>query len=175
MVDDTRLEPAGAGAQRPASAVLSARFARSNRSQVRVRKLTQKEQPPCWVAVLFGGRYKTRTCDLPHVKRMRYQLRQSSISLDRIHPIVTFVKTFLTQRMDPPGKSSKKIICDILQLNTGANTFSGGEREKRGPRLGPRFSCVRNPRADCGGMTLQTSLRTSLWLAKNRARAPGPT
>ena len=28
-----------------------------------------------------GGRYKTRTCDLPHVKRMRYQLRQSSISL----------------------------------------------------------------------------------------------
>lgn len=28
---------------------------------------------------LFGGRYKTRTCDLPHVKRMRYQLRQSSI------------------------------------------------------------------------------------------------
>ena len=27
-----------------------------------------------------GGRYKTRTCDLPHVKRMRYQLRQSSIS-----------------------------------------------------------------------------------------------
>ena len=25
-----------------------------------------------------GGRYKTRTCDLPHVKRMRYQLRQSS-------------------------------------------------------------------------------------------------
>ena len=28
----------------------------------------------------FGGRYKTRTCDLPHVKRMRYQLRQSSIA-----------------------------------------------------------------------------------------------
>ena len=27
----------------------------------------------------FGGRYKTRTCDLPHVKRMRYQLRQSSV------------------------------------------------------------------------------------------------
>ena len=27
----------------------------------------------------YGGRYKTRTCDLPHVKRMRYQLRQSSI------------------------------------------------------------------------------------------------
>ena len=30
---------------------------------------------------LNGGRYKTRTCDLPHVKRMRYQLRQSSGSL----------------------------------------------------------------------------------------------
>ena len=29
----------------------------------------------CGVAVSFGGRYKTRTCDLPHVKRMRYQLR----------------------------------------------------------------------------------------------------
>ena len=28
--------------------------------------------------ILSGGRYKTRTCDLPHVKRMRYQLRQSS-------------------------------------------------------------------------------------------------
>ena len=33
------------------------------------------------VSRLFsGGRYKTRTCDLPHVKRMRYQLRQSSVS-----------------------------------------------------------------------------------------------
>lgn len=31
--------------------------------------------------VCCGGRYKTRTCDLPHVKRMRYQLRQSSNSL----------------------------------------------------------------------------------------------
>ena len=30
LVDDTRLEPAGAGAQRPASAALSARKARSN-------------------------------------------------------------------------------------------------------------------------------------------------
>ena len=30
---------------------------------------------------IYGGRYKTRTCDLPHVKRMRYQLRQSSSSL----------------------------------------------------------------------------------------------
>lgn len=30
-------------------------------------------------SALFGGRYKTRTCDLPHVKRMRYQLRQSSV------------------------------------------------------------------------------------------------
>ena len=30
---------------------------------------------------IHGGRYKTRTCDLPHVKRMRYQLRQSSNSL----------------------------------------------------------------------------------------------
>lgn len=30
------------------------------------------------IAGFCGGRYKTRTCDLPHVKRMRYQLRQSS-------------------------------------------------------------------------------------------------
>ncbi len=42
-----------------------------------------------------GGRYKTRTCDLPHVKRMRYQLRQSSVSLLRIHLLFVFVKHFL--------------------------------------------------------------------------------
>ena len=53
------------------------------------------------MTVCFGGRYKTRTCDLPHVKRMRYQLRQSSISLDRIHPIhpfAAFVKPFLARK-----------------------------------------------------------------------------
>ncbi len=32
------------------------------RSQVRGKPFQQKEQPPCRVAVLFGGRYKTRTC-----------------------------------------------------------------------------------------------------------------
>ena len=35
---------------------------------------------------------------LPHVKRMRYQLRQSSISLDRIHPFAAFVKPFLARK-----------------------------------------------------------------------------
>ena len=39
----------------------------------------QKETAALCATVLFGGRYKTRTCDLPHVKRMRYQLRQSSV------------------------------------------------------------------------------------------------
>ena len=34
--------------------------------------------------IFIGGRYKTRTCDLPHVKRMRYQLRQSSIYRQRL-------------------------------------------------------------------------------------------
>ena len=52
------------------------------RSQVRDVHFQQKQTaiPFGWPFV-FGGRYKTRTCDLPHVKRMRYQLRQSSFSL----------------------------------------------------------------------------------------------
>ena len=65
-----------------------------SRSQVRAASFSKKKQPPYRVTVLFGGRYKTRTCDLPHVKRMRYQLRQSSVSLDRIHPFCGFVKPF---------------------------------------------------------------------------------
>ena len=53
---------------------------------------------PFGMTVCFGGRYKTRTCDLPHVKRMRYQLRQSSISLDRIHLFFRFVKHFREEK-----------------------------------------------------------------------------
>ena len=41
----------------------------------------------------LGGRYKTRTCDLPHVKRMRYQLRQSSVSLLILAHSLSVVKT----------------------------------------------------------------------------------
>ena len=45
------------------------------------RKTTNPNPLPIGIRfgfVVYGGRYKTRTCDLPHVKRMRYQLRQSS-------------------------------------------------------------------------------------------------
>ena len=46
------------------------------------KPLINKENPAVSITtgfILYGGRYKTRTCDLPHVKRMRYQLRQSSV------------------------------------------------------------------------------------------------
>ncbi len=46
------------------------------------KPLINKENPAVSITTgffFYGGRYKTRTCDLPHVKRMRYQLRQSSI------------------------------------------------------------------------------------------------
>lgn len=45
----------------------------------KVQKNTGNRNFQCLFAYKCGGRYKTRTCDLPHVKRMRYQLRQSSI------------------------------------------------------------------------------------------------
>ena len=51
---------------------------------------------------ICGGRYKTRTCDLPHVKRMRYQLRQSSSSLQArgiLHDTAPNVKNFF---LNPP-------------------------------------------------------------------------
>ena len=51
---------------------------------------------------IYGGRYKTRTCDLPHVKRMRYQLRQSSSSLQArgiLHDTAPNVKNFF---LNPP-------------------------------------------------------------------------
>ena len=50
----------------------------------------------------YGGRYKTRTCDLPHVKRMRYQLRQSSLlnsACDILHiwcPVVNYIFKFFS-------------------------------------------------------------------------------
>ena len=82
VVDDTRLELADAAA----GGVHSRRSVRAKpglkRSQVRVRSYEQnKNSAVKRLRSCCGGRYKTRTCDLPHVKRMRYQLRQSSISL----------------------------------------------------------------------------------------------
>ncbi len=35
----------------------------------KTKKMTGSEEP-----VKFGGRYRTRTCDLLHVKQMLYQL-----------------------------------------------------------------------------------------------------
>ena len=46
----------------------------------KVQKNTGNRNFQCLFAYKCGGRYKTRTCDLPHVKRMRYQLRQSSVA-----------------------------------------------------------------------------------------------
>lgn len=50
-----------------------------------------------------GGRYKTRTCDLPHVKRMRYQLRQSSSSAEVILTYRAAVVNFFF-----PGRTKKR-------------------------------------------------------------------
>ena len=48
-------------------------------ARYKIQKSTENRNFQCFSAFKSGGRYKTRTCDLPHVKRMRYQLRQSSI------------------------------------------------------------------------------------------------
>ena len=109
MVDDTRLEPAGAGAsaRRPQS------DPRASRAQIghkfEYTHFQQKEQPPCWVAVLFGGRYKTRTCDLPHVKRMRYQLRQSSIALSAWS--FYFTRHYLSSLFSAEAKKDCFFLC----------------------------------------------------------------
>ena len=49
----------------------------------KVHRKRKNRQKLTFSAVINGGRYKTRTCDLPHVKRMRYQLRQSSITWNK--------------------------------------------------------------------------------------------
>ena len=54
---------------------------RSHKFETEQKK--KRKQPPVGDCFL-GGRYKTRTCDLPHVKRMRYQLRQSSVFSARV-------------------------------------------------------------------------------------------
>ena len=83
-------------AARPASAA----DLRAMRAQIEAtssrRGFRKTKQPPFRVTVSFGGRYKTRTCDLPHVKRMRYQLRQSSVPqslfiIARINPKVKHI------------------------------------------------------------------------------------
>ena len=86
MVDDTRLELAGAGCctsgVRGLPAACAAQIACGDEVTSSI-PLFHKKQKTCNSNELqvYGGRYKTRTCDLPHVKRMRYQLRQSSSSL----------------------------------------------------------------------------------------------
>ena len=84
------------------------------------------------VGFCHGGRYKTRTCDLPHVKRMRYQLRQSSISLDRIHPFAAFVKPFLAGKrriffIDPSTSASPARSHD--RAGDGTSPPSAASRE----------------------------------------------
>ena len=82
MVDDTRLElaDAAAGGKHPRRSVRA--LPGLKWSQVRVHSFGKKQNSAVKrLRSCYGGRYKTRTCDLPHVKRMRYQLRQSSNSL----------------------------------------------------------------------------------------------
>ena len=69
-----------------------------------------------------GGRYKTRTCDLPHVKRMRYQLRQSSSSLsarDILYHKNRIVKIFLREHFAFYGaETAEGIIAGKAQIMT---------------------------------------------------------
>ena len=64
MVDDTRLEPTGAGDSHPTSAA----YPRAKRAQMghkfETQPFSKKKQPPFRVTVLFGGRYKTRIQDI---------------------------------------------------------------------------------------------------------------
>ena len=70
----------------------------------------------------YGGRYKTRTCDLPHVKRMRYQLRQSSSSLsarDILYHKNRIVKIFLREHFAFCGaETAEGIIAGKAQIMT---------------------------------------------------------
>ena len=77
MVDDTRLElaDAAAGRRHPQHIRLSRAQAQTVTSSSPVLNLEWKKRPHSLYCGVRGGRYKTRTCDLPHVKRMRYQLR----------------------------------------------------------------------------------------------------
>ena len=79
----------------------------------------------------YGGRYKTRTCDLPHVKRMRYQLRQSSVLIFESFVIIARMTEFVkhlfscfSQKMRPRPERDRrcsafhlfpKEICDCLR------------------------------------------------------------
>ena len=107
MVDDTRLELAVACRFAPASAAFPRGLRRALRASHEVtsssRAFSHKKRPATLSELqICGGRYKTRTCDLPHVKRMRYQLRQSSSSLQArgiLHDTAPNVKNFF---LNPP-------------------------------------------------------------------------
>ena len=123
VVDDTRLELADAAA----GGVHSRRSVRARpglkRSQVRVRSYEQnKNSAAKRLRSCYGGRYKTRTCDLPHVKRMRYQLRQSSSSLsarDILYHKNRIVKIFLREHFTFCGaEAAEGIIAGKAQIMT---------------------------------------------------------
>ena len=80
LMDDTRLELVLAGL-RPVSTLIRALRALKIVTSSSATLSAKRSTPPFGGVLRFGGRYKTRTCDLPHVKRMRYQLRQSSVAL----------------------------------------------------------------------------------------------
>ena len=145
MVDDTRLElvDAAAGGVHPrqsvrampglelvdaaAGGVHPRRSVRAKPglkwSQVRVRSYEQnKNSAVKRLRSCYGGRYKTRTCDLPHVKRMRYQLRQSSSSLsarDILYHKNRIVKIFLREHFAFCGaETAEGIIAGKAQIMT---------------------------------------------------------
>ena len=89
---------------------------------------------PSGVTVCFGGRYKTRTCDLPHVKRMRYQLRQSSGSFKQ----GVFYRT---------GYQMSSFFCAVFQNGGGGKRCAAGARpageraaRRRAKRKGTAFA-----------------------------------
>ena len=58
-----------------------------------------------------GGRYKTRTCDLPHVKRMRYQLRQSSSSAG----VILTYRAAVVNLFFPGGQKNGALSCPVFK------------------------------------------------------------
>ena len=123
MVDDTRLElaAAAAGGVHPRRSVRA--MPGLEWSQVRVCAFGQKQNSAVKrLRSSCGGRYKTRTCDLPHVKRMRYQLRQSSSSLsarDILYHKNRIVKIFLREHFAFCGaEAAEGIIAGKAQIMT---------------------------------------------------------
>ena len=105
----------GLSPMRPALAAVSARQCRAQRASHEVTSssglFTDRKSPQNRSSTgLYGGRYKTRTCDLPHVKRMRYQLRQSSFCFKQgvFYTMCVQLSRVFFQHVSFPACTSKK-------------------------------------------------------------------